>query len=76
MNGSKISRSGNRYYLDFLDYVFYKNQESAMPAPRDLFYQSAQEVLREVYIRMEKEGPIEFFHKMKLNNIKGYKIDL
>ena len=60
-------KHGNSRYLDFLDYLFIKNQESAVPSQREQFYNIAQQFWHELQIKCDNEG-LEFtFESMRLN---------
>ena len=57
--------------LEFLDYVFDKNQASAVPAERDIFYNIGQEIIHEINIMVEKEGAKKAFLKIKITEKRG-----
>ena len=60
-----VQREGNLYYLGFLDYIYEKNQESAIPAPREVVYNIAEQVWHELEIRFEKDGLEAVYEKMR-----------
>jgi hypothetical protein len=60
-------RKGNHFYLQFMESVFEKNQQSAFPCPRPLFYNTAQQIWHEIQMTCEANGAKQFFEKMSLN---------
>lgn len=58
---------------DFLDYLFEKNQGSAIPAAREVFYNLAQEIVHEINIMADKEGLKAAFYKIKIAERNGKK---
>lgn len=61
----------NAEYYQFLDSIFEKNQWSALPAPRDMFYNIAQEVFRELQTTFEREGVLEAFERLRIKERNG-----
>lgn len=59
------SRKGNSYYLEFLDLIYKKNQQSPFPAKREVVYNLTQEIWHELEIRFQKEGLEEVFENMR-----------
>lgn len=55
----------------FLEYVFEKNQASAIPAKREIFYNIAQEIIHEINIMVDKEGESVAFCKIKIAERHG-----
>jgi len=64
-SGTGGPRQGRSYYLDFIEYVYQKNQESAFPAPRELVENIAQELWHEFDDRAQKDGLNAVYDKMR-----------
>ncbi len=55
----------------FLDYLFEKNQASAIPAKRAVFYNLAQEIIHEINIMVDKQGQEVAFSKIRITERNG-----
>lgn len=68
--GDKVNRSGNVYYLNFLEDLFERNQQSPYPVSRQDFFNISQEFWHEFQIRCEKYGVEEVYQSMKLDGAR------
>lgn len=56
-----VIREGNIKYLNFLEFVFEKNQSSAVPVTREQFFNVAQQFWHELALEMETKGADQIF---------------
>lgn len=60
-----VAREGNTEYLNFLEYVFDKNQQSGVPVSRETFFNVAQEFWKELEREMEYKGAEKVFRSFR-----------